>query len=164
MIQGKIQGKIISKKNLTIDGSGKVEASVHTHTLAVSCVVIGNVEATDKVEVKRDGAHKATIGFEANDTRPDADFQLFYTQDDADLGVSLLTFKPAGEIKAQWQSLLGSTAPEHAVMYCGSGVTACHNLLSMEHAGLSGARLYPGSWSEWSADPSRPVATGEESP
>src|SRR5204862_5725301 len=50
-----------------------------------------------KVEVKRDGDHKATAGFEANDARPDADFQLLYTQDDADLGVSLLTYKPAGE-------------------------------------------------------------------
>ena len=50
-----------------------------------------------KVELKRDGAHKATVGFEANDAKPDADFQLFYTQDDSDLGVSLLTYKPAGE-------------------------------------------------------------------
>jgi len=55
VIQGKVQGKITSRKNLTIDGSGKVEASVHTHTLAVSGVVIGNVEATEKVEVKREG-------------------------------------------------------------------------------------------------------------
>jgi len=52
---------------------------------------------THKVEVKRDGAHKATIGFEASDVKPDGDFQLFYTQDDSDLGVSLLTYKPAGE-------------------------------------------------------------------
>ncbi len=46
-------------------------------------------------------------------------------------------------------------------MYCGSGVTACHNLLALEHAGLPGARLFAGSWSEWCADPSRPVATGD---
>ena len=45
------------------------------------------------------------------------------------------------------------------VSYCGSGVTACHNLLVMEHAGLGLGRLYPGSWSQWSADPRRPVAT-----
>ena len=51
------------------------------------------------------------------------------------------------------------TAP---IVYCGSGVTACHNLLAMERAGVRGARLYPGSWSEWSADPARPVATGDE--
>jgi Ca-activated chloride channel homolog len=52
---------------------------------------------THKVEVKRDGARRATVGFEANDVNPNSDFQLFYTQDDADLGVSLLTYKPAGE-------------------------------------------------------------------
>jgi thiosulfate/3-mercaptopyruvate sulfurtransferase len=51
-------------------------------------------------------------------------------------------------------------APETAVHQCGSGVTACHNLLAMEHAGLTGSVLYPGSWSEWSSDPSRPVARG----
>jgi thiosulfate/3-mercaptopyruvate sulfurtransferase len=43
---------------------------------------------------------------------------------------------------------------------CGSGVTACHNLLAMEHAGLAGSLLYPGSWSEWSADPNRAIARG----
>ena len=52
---------------------------------------------THKVEVKRDGAHRATVGFEASDLKPDGDFQVFYTQDDSDLGVSLLTYKPAGE-------------------------------------------------------------------
>ncbi len=52
---------------------------------------------THKVEVKRDGAHQATLGFEAKDVRPDGDFQVFYTQDDADLGVNLLTYKPVGE-------------------------------------------------------------------
>jgi len=71
-------------------------------------------------------------------------------------------FRARDEIRAEWHSLLGNTRPGNVVMYCGSGVTACHNLLAMEHAGLSGARIFPGSWSEWSSDPSRPVETGSQ--
>lgn len=66
-------------------------------------------------------------------------------------------FKPAEQLRAEFGALI--TAPEASIMQCGSGVTACHNLLAMEVAGLSGAALYPGSWSEWCADPSRPVTT-----
>jgi thiosulfate/3-mercaptopyruvate sulfurtransferase len=67
------------------------------------------------------------------------------------------TFKPADQLRAQWSATLEGRAPADVVMYCGSGVTACHNLLALEIAGLPGARLYPGSWSEWSADPARPI-------
>ena len=69
-------------------------------------------------------------------------------------------FKPAEELRADFLGLIGSRDPASVVQQCGSGVTACHNLLAMEHAGLAGSRLYPGSWSEWCSDPSRPVATG----
>ncbi|CAN5129955.1 sulfurtransferase [soil metagenome] len=69
-------------------------------------------------------------------------------------------FKPAEQLKAEFSALLGSHAPTTVIHSCGSGVTACHNLLAMEHAGLAGSWLYPGSWSEWSADPLRPVAKG----
>ncbi|HEX5107593.1 MAG TPA: sulfurtransferase [Vicinamibacterales bacterium] len=69
---------------------------------------------------------------------------------------------PPADLRQRFERVLGSRTPDHAIMYCGSGVTACHNLLAMEHAGLPGARLFVGSWSEWSADPSRPVATGPE--
>jgi thiosulfate/3-mercaptopyruvate sulfurtransferase len=68
-------------------------------------------------------------------------------------------FKPADRLRAEWGALLSS--PRDAVMQCGSGVTACHNLLALEAAGMPGAALYPGSWSEWCADPARPVATGD---
>ncbi len=69
-------------------------------------------------------------------------------------------FKPAAALRAEYEALLGSEAAAQTVHQCGSGVTACHNLLAMEHAGLAGSRLYPGSWSEWSSDPARPIAVG----
>jgi thiosulfate/3-mercaptopyruvate sulfurtransferase len=69
-------------------------------------------------------------------------------------------FKPAAALRQEFAELLGGSAPHQVTHYCGSGVTACHNLLAMEIAGLSGSRLYPGSWSEWVSDRSRPVATG----
>lgn len=67
-------------------------------------------------------------------------------------------FKSAQELRADFAPLL--TMPADAIMQCGSGVTACHNLLALEVAGLSGAALYPGSWSEWCADSARPIAAG----
>jgi thiosulfate/3-mercaptopyruvate sulfurtransferase len=69
-------------------------------------------------------------------------------------------FKSASELKLAYAELLGSQAPSNVVHQCGSGVTACHNLLAMEISGLTGSRLYPGSWSEWCSEPSRPVARG----
>ena len=67
------------------------------------------------------------------------------------------TFRPPAELRARLAAALGTVKAGEAVWYCGSGVTACHSLLALEVAGLTGARLYPGSWSEWSSDPSRPV-------
>jgi len=66
-------------------------------------------------------------------------------------------FKPADQLRQEWTEALAGFAPEQVVHQCGSGVSACHNLLAMEIAGLPGARLYAGSWSEWCADPARPV-------
>ena len=69
-------------------------------------------------------------------------------------------FLTAGELQRHFGTLLGSVPPAQLISMCGSGVTACHNLLALEHAGLTGARLYAGSWSEWIRDARRPVATG----
>ena len=69
-------------------------------------------------------------------------------------------FKPATELRADFDALLAGHSPTQVIQQCGSGVSACHNLLAMEVAGLQGSRLYPGSWSEWCSDPVRPVATG----
>ena len=70
------------------------------------------------------------------------------------------SFKPRQQLAREFAAVLGCHRPNEVVHQCGSGVTACHNLLAMEAAGLPGAQLYPGSWSEWSADPARPVARG----
>jgi thiosulfate/3-mercaptopyruvate sulfurtransferase len=72
------------------------------------------------------------------------------------------SYLAAAELRAAYLDLLGGVAPENVVHTCGSGVTACHNLLAMEIAGLAGSQLYPGSWSEWITDPARPVAVGED--
>ena len=75
-------------------------------------------------------------------------------------GVDAVARLPVVTLRGEYLALLGGDAAARTVHQCGSGVTACHNLLAMEHAGLAGSRLYPGSWSEWSSDPTRPVARG----
>jgi len=70
-------------------------------------------------------------------------------------------FRSPEELRRRFEAL-GAGADRDVVVYCGSGVSACHDLLAMEVAGLAGARLYPGSWSEWTAHADAPVATGEE--
>jgi thiosulfate/3-mercaptopyruvate sulfurtransferase len=64
-------------------------------------------------------------------------------------------FKPVNQLRQEFQDILEGVPPEQAVVYCGSGVTSCHHLIAMEAAGLPGAKLYVGSWSEWIRDPSR---------
>jgi len=69
-------------------------------------------------------------------------------------------FKPAPQLREEFDRLLAGRSPAEVVLQCGSGVTACHHVIAMEAAGLGPVTLYPGSWSEWSSDPSRPVETG----
>jgi thiosulfate/3-mercaptopyruvate sulfurtransferase len=72
------------------------------------------------------------------------------------------TFLAPDSLRAKFQALLGGVPPENAVTYCGSGVAAAHTVLAMEAAGMRGAKVYAGSWSEWCADQQRPVSTGNQ--
>lgn len=71
-----------------------------------------------------------------------------------------LRFRAVDMLRAEFAAALRGSDPGKVIHQCGSGVTACHNMLAMELAGMAGSRLYAGSWSEWCADPTRPVATG----
>ncbi|MFN0186392.1 MAG: sulfurtransferase [Aquabacterium sp.] len=71
-------------------------------------------------------------------------------------------FKPAAQLRTEWSAVLDGRVPADVVQQCGSGVTACHNLLALHLAGLGGSALYPGSWSEWCAQPGAPIATGAD--
>jgi thiosulfate/3-mercaptopyruvate sulfurtransferase len=82
----------------------------------------------------------------------------YYRNNVSDAG----TLRSRQELRADFEQVLAGTPASQVVMYCGSGITACHNLLAMEHAGLRGARLFAGSWSEWESDPNRPVERGSK--
>ena len=73
-------------------------------------------------------------------------------------------FLEAGQLRRSWENTLRGALPQQLIAMCGSGVTACHNLLALEVAGLGGARLYAGSWSEWITDPAHPIARGPADP
>jgi len=71
-------------------------------------------------------------------------------------------YLPPEALKKMYRRVLDDVAPEHCIVMCGSGVTACQSLIALELAGMSGAKLYAGSWSEWIRDPNRPVAEGRK--
>ncbi len=100
----------------------------------------GDIEKLDKVAGHIPGAINAP--YEDN-----LDFSGEFLSDEA--------------LREHYEAMLRGSAPKDVLLMCGSGVTACHSVLALEHAGLSGARLYAGSWSEWITDPKRPVAKGE---
>ena len=99
----------------------------------------GEVEPVDKVAGRIPGA-----------------VNHFYRWNTGDHG----TFRPAPALRERLLETLGTVAPNNVVAYCGSGVTACQFLLACEHVGLHGPRLYPGSWSEWLSDSTRPIEKG----
>jgi thiosulfate/3-mercaptopyruvate sulfurtransferase len=70
-------------------------------------------------------------------------------------------FRPKDQLRRHYLDLTGAAGDQQVVFYCGSGVTACHDILAYQHAGLGEARLFPGSWSEWITSEIRPVALGQ---
>ena len=127
----------------TVNASG-VRASVHRHTLFLIDArsperFRGEVEPFGPVAGHIPGAHNRPF---TQNLEPDG------------------TFKHPAFLRAEFTALLDGTSHETVVHSCGSGVSACHNILAMELAGMPGTRLYPGSWSEWSANPALPVERG----
>jgi thiosulfate/3-mercaptopyruvate sulfurtransferase len=138
-------GSVVARPNpaLVMD-TAAIESGIRTQ----SCLVIdaraperfrGEVEPIDRV-----AGHI-----------PSAQNRFFKQNLNADL-----TMRPAAELRREFEALLAGRNPAQVAHQCGSGVTACVNLLAMEHAGLNGSCLYPGSWSEWISDPTRPIASG----
>lgn len=130
--------------DLWVDSAGVEQATAHRDCLILDARTEerfrGEVEPLDKVAGHIPGAINAP--FEDN-----LDLSSEFMSDEA--------------LREHYLALLQKTPPEKVIQMCGSGVTACHNILAMEHAGLSGVKLYAGSWSEWITDPKRPVAKGE---
>lgn len=132
------------RRRLPVADAGEVRASLASASLAIVDARAperfrGEVEPMDPVAGHIPGARNRPY---ALNLRPDA------------------TFKDAAALKAEYAALLDGVPLDRVVHQCGSGVTACHNVLAMAVAGYPITRLYPGSWSEWVADRSRPVATG----
>ncbi len=154
-------------KKWTAEGRGTESGEVHRAAAAFS----GSPNAKMTVDVQTVAAHLGAAGTRLVDARaperyrgetepidkmpghiPGARNHFFqWNLDEQGL------FRTPEDLRAKLATTVGDVPPEQIVCYCGSGVTACHNLLALEHAGLSGAKLYAGSWSEWSADPKRAV-------
>lgn len=123
--------------------------------------ILDNLDRVDWVVVDARASERYTGKVEQLDTRaghiPGSLNRPFHENLDASG-----RFKSPDQLKAGFQDLLGSALPQRVIHTCGSGVTACHNLFAMERAGLGFTSLYPGSWSEWIRDPSRPIKTGNK--
>ena len=133
----------------------QVRSAAWLTTAAVAeSLVRGDIALIDARSADRFAGQNETIDPVAGHV-PGARNHPFATNLDADN-----RFLPAPELRRRWSRTLGGAPSAQAVCMCGSGVTACHDLLALEIAGLGGARLYAGSWSEWIRDPSRPIATG----
>lgn len=160
LLDGGITQWLKEGRALTADLPMKPEAAVFTVELrdwvVTTAEVLANIDTQDFCVVDARGPDRFRGENETLDPVgghiPGARNRFFRDNLDADG-----CFRSAAELRREFLALLAGIEPNQAVMQCGSGVTACHNLLAMEIAGLHGARLYAGSWSEWCSDPARPV-------
>lgn len=129
-----------------VAASGQIETSLRTGGLSVV-----DARAADRFRGENETLDARAGHIPASLNRP-------YARNLDALG----RFKSPAQLKAEFEEALGEARGPEVVHSCGSGVTACHNYFAMELAGLGGARVYPGSWSEWIRDPGRPIATGPE--
>ena len=123
-------------------------------------VDVRHVESSLGKEVLLDGRAAKRYRGEAEPIDPVAGRIPGARNRDSSDNLSAGTFKPPAELKKEFEAVLGGRAASEVVNYCGSGVSAAHNALAMEVAGLTGSKLYAGSWSEWIADPRRPQEKG----
>lgn len=146
-------GQAVSTEVPVARSGGFAERDSLVHTVDV-IQVLGNISSASKTLVDARAADRFRGENETIDPVgghiPGAKNRFFKDNLQADG-----RFKAADQLQQEWSVVVGDAS--HAIMQCGSGVTACHNLLALEVAGLHGAALYPGSWSEWCADASRPV-------
>ena len=154
-------GKPVTSKEPARPRNGTLTARVRPELAVHAGDVLGSLEARNLTLIDARGADRFAGQNETIDPVaghiPGALNRPFRANFTGPLG----QLKPPEQLRSEFESL--GIPPEEIVHQCGSGVSAAVNLLAMEHAGLSGARLYPGSWSEWIADPSRPIASEERS-
>ncbi len=133
---------------MAVDGA-QVAAALHSGALAGGATLLVDARGADRFAGENETLDKVAGHI------PGARNHPFAGNQNADG-----RFLDAGQLRQRWEATLAGGSASEVVAMCGSGVTACHNLLAMELAGLPGARLYGGSWSEWITDPAHPVARG----
>ena len=147
-----------AKRPISQEAEPRVAAEFNNKVLEKNVILIEDVENFEQIIDSRDPArYRGEIEpiDKAAGHIPGAK-NRFWKDNLTEVGV----FKPKQVLKQEFEQLLGQAKPENVVFYCGSGVTACHNLLAVTHAGLKLPKLYAGSWSEWSSTTGKPVATG----
>jgi thiosulfate/3-mercaptopyruvate sulfurtransferase len=141
--------------------AGRFEPQPHAQMLVDSDFVLSRLDSPDALILDARAPERFTGEQETIDPVgghiPGA-VNRFYFDNLDDAGCY---FKPAEELKSEFDALLAGRDSSAVLQQCGSGVTACHNILAMELAGLYASKLYAGSWSEWCSDPARSIATGE---